>query len=173
MEKVKLILAKDKHAALLSALGAQTFTDAYKDLHTTENIQLYNAKAYHINYIKEQLKLPEVKFYIAYNHEQEVGFIKLIKNVMVNGLNQKCMELEKIYVYEQFYNKKYGALLMQKAIEETIAEGFSYLALGVWQKNQRALNFYNKFGFNEVGIRTFKLGSTLCDDYILAKKVKE
>jgi diamine N-acetyltransferase len=74
---------------------------------------------------------------------------------VLEGLDAVAMELEKIYVLPQYWDKKAGAELMKKAIEVTKLNGFKYLYLGVWQENKRALTFYNKFGFVSFNTRTF------------------
>lgn len=48
---------------------------------------------------------------------------------------------------------------MQLAIDQTRANGFEQLELGVYSDNVRAIHLYEKFGFERYGIqpRAFKL----------------
>jgi ribosomal protein S18 acetylase RimI-like enzyme len=60
-----------------------------------------------------------------------------------------------------------GKMLMDHAIRFAREQGFTCMFLGVWQENKRALRFYEKAGFEIFSTRSFKLGSTLCDDFLL------
>jgi len=43
--------------------------------------------------------------------------------------------------------------------------------LGVWERNPRAMAFYKKFGFGEVGDHVFPLGTDPQRDIIMARPV--
>ena len=43
--------------------------------------------------------------------------------------------------------------------------------LGVWEQNPRAIAFYTKWGFVEVGAQTFRLGSDLQRDLVMAREL--
>ncbi len=168
---LKIVNCSLKHYALLADLGATTFYEAYKTLHKAEDIKAYNANAYSFEVIKQNLKKPDVLYFVAYTMFKEVGYIKLIKNASAPGVNEAVMELEKIYVLPEFWGSGAGDALMNKAIDVTRQSGFNHLYLGVWQKNERAIAFYKKFGFEVCGTRTFQLGKTLCDDFLMIKAV--
>ena len=65
-----------------------------------------------------------------------------------------------------------GSYLMQLAIDQTRANGFEQLELGVYSDNTRAIHLYEKFGFERYGIqpRAFKLkDGTYRDEIIMVK----
>ena len=65
-----------------------------------------------------------------------------------------------------------GSYLMQLAIDQTRANGFEQLELGVFSDNTRAIHLYEKFGFERYGIqpRAFKLkDGTYRDEIIMVK----
>ncbi|WLT29980.1 N-acetyltransferase [Geothrix sp. PMB-07] len=49
------------------------------------------------------------------------------------------------------------------------AWGADEIWLGVWENNHRALAFYRRWGFQEVGEHVFKIGEQVDRDLILAK----
>ena len=62
--------------------------------------------------------------------------------------------------------------LMQMAVDQTRANGFEQLELGVYSDNARAIHLYEKFGFERYGIqpRAFKLkDGTYRDEIIMVK----
>jgi ribosomal protein S18 acetylase RimI-like enzyme len=58
---------------------------------------------------------------------------------------------------------------MQTAAAEAQAMGKRRLLLGVYAGNARAIAFYRKTGFAEIGARQFLVGATLCDDLVMAR----
>jgi ribosomal protein S18 acetylase RimI-like enzyme len=60
---------------------------------------------------------------------------------------------------------------MSACIEELRQRGSDALWLGVWERNPRAISFYEKFGFVAVGERTFPLGGDPQRDIIMVRAV--
>ena len=51
------------------------------------------------------------------------------------------------------------------------SRGAGTLFLGVWERNTRAIRFYNAQGFAEVGRQTFAMGDDVQQDLVLARPV--
>ena len=160
--------ANTNDANILAQLGAKTFYETFREFHTEEDMQQYIKKAYSVDLMTENLSKENIQYFIAYDEEKSIGYLKLIKNVTHEKLLSKNnIELEKIYVLKEYLDKKFGKELMLQAISFSKQNNFETLFLGVWQENHRAVNFYKKFGFETFTIRTFQLGETLCDDYLM------
>jgi ribosomal protein S18 acetylase RimI-like enzyme len=157
-------------AGLLAKLGAETFFETFISLHDEQDLRTYIARAYEESYVRSCLEDAAVKYFIAYADATPVGYIKLI---LGSGKDDSAqfgeIELEKIYVLAAYHDRKIGRDLMLQAMGTTTELGCKTLFLGVWQENKRALKFYEKAGFRQVGTRTFTLGNTVCDDFILAR----
>jgi ribosomal protein S18 acetylase RimI-like enzyme len=164
--------ANAQDAEVLSLLGATTFYDTFHAFHNEEDMKKYIADAYNIEKISTNLTDPGILYYLALRSGLPVGYIKLIKNVQPPELPEgRVAELEKIYVLKEYLGTGIGKKLMQQAIVAMVQENFDWLFLGVWQQNQRALAFYAGFGWEICGIRQFKLGNTICDDYVMKLKL--
>ena len=77
-----------------------------------------------------------------------------------------------ISVRKVYWGCGLGSYLMQLAIDQTRANGFEQLELGVFSDNTRAIHLYEKFGFERYGIqpRAFKLkDGTYRDEIIMVK----
>lgn len=77
------------------------------------------------------------------------------------------IELKRIYSLSRFHGTGLGAALMAQALEA--ASGCRRLLLGVYARNERALAFYRKQGFADLGTRQFNVGGKLYDDFVLAR----
>ena len=58
---------------------------------------------------------------------------------------------------------------MEACLASARADGSDLVWLGVWEQNARALAFYAKWGFREIGKKHFTVGSDVQDDLVLAR----
>jgi ribosomal protein S18 acetylase RimI-like enzyme len=61
---------------------------------------------------------------------------------------------------------------MAAAVEAARARGARTLWLGVWERNERAIAFYRKSRFADVGTQTFVLGTDRQRDLVLARPLE-
>jgi len=78
------------------------------------------------------------------------------------------LELRRIYLFSKFHGGGAGRGLMDLAIASAKEQGAARLLLGVHPDNQRALAFYRKNGFAQIGTRTFEVGASTFVDPVLA-----
>ncbi len=166
--QLKIISAGWKHYALLAELGSSTFYETFAHENTAEDMRNYIDKTYSKDKVLENIRNPQIRYFVAYGENADLGYIKLIHDVSVAGLSGKVMELEKIYVRKEALGSKTGGALMEQAISYARENGYQHLFLGVWQDNHRAIHFYEKYGFKTFNTRKFTLGKKICDDYLMA-----
>jgi ribosomal protein S18 acetylase RimI-like enzyme len=80
-------------------------------------------------------------------------------------------EIQRIYVGGEWHGKGVAQALMRACIEELMQRGCDAVWLGVWERNPRAVAFYRKSGFIEVGDHVFRLGEDPQRDVIMAKPI--
>lgn len=97
---------------------------------------------------------------------EPVGFALVGKPDLAAALDGD-IELKRIYSLSRFHGSGLGAALMTCALEA--ANGYRRLLLGVYAGNRRALAFYRKQGFADLGTRQFDVGGKLYDDLVLAR----
>lgn len=95
-----------------------------------------------------------------------IGFALVGKPDLAAALDGD-IELKRIYSLSRFHGTGLGAALMRQALEAAI--GHRRLLLGVYAGNERALAFYRKQGFSDLGTRQFNVGGKLYDDLVLAR----
>lgn len=76
------------------------------------------------------------------------------------------LELKRIYVLARFHGTGTGRALLKAAIEGARERGASRLLLGVYAGNARAIGFYQRQGFEAIGMRRFAVGDREYDDII-------
>lgn len=93
---------------------------------------------------------------------EPIGFYYLLESI-------SKPEILRFYVDNSWHGKGVGDLLMKHCLETAITLGFKTLCLGVWEKNFRALAFYRKYSFTEVGSHIFTLGTDDQVDLIMSR----
>ena len=87
--------------------------------------------------------------------------------------DEQSLEIERIYVSKEFQGEGLGRCLMEKAISTAIRRKKKYVWLGVWEKNEKALRFYKRNGFYQIGTHSFVMGDDEQTDYIMRKDLEE
>ena len=65
-----------------------------------------------------------------------------------------------------WHGKGIAHALMDASLDEAAHRGAATVWLGVWERNARAIRFYGKRGFHDIGVQPFKLGSDLQHDRV-------
>lgn len=99
-----------------------------------------------------------------------IGYLKInLGQAQTEKLDLDALEIERIYLLKAFYGQKVGQLLYQKAIDIAHEIQASYVWLGVWEENYRALKFYEKNGFIAFDKHKFWLGDDEQTDLMMKK----
>ncbi|MET4105436.1 GNAT family N-acetyltransferase [Hymenobacter sp. UYP22] len=160
-------------AAQLAELGQRLFHATYATQNRPEDMAAYEAATFGQELQLAELQDPNTVFLLAQLVQQVVGYAKLNVDSSL-GLDpaktpEKRLEIERLYVEEDWIGTGLGAALMRRAIEEARQQGCRAVVLGVWEKNERAREFYQRFGFKPAGEHTFTIGSDVQRDLILRK----
>jgi len=165
-------MAAKADAALIADISRQTFYDTFASHNSKENMD----KFMNIQFAKErlisELDDPENIFFLAYEKDQLAGYVKLRDSQNPEQLqNLAGIEIVRIYSVTSMIGKGIGKLLMQTSIEEAIKRKKEVVWLGVWEKNQRAIEFYAKWGFEKFGEHDFILGNDIQTDWLMKKVI--
>lgn len=69
----------------------------------------------------------------------------------------------------KFHKQGLGKFLINKAIEIAREQNKDKIWLGVWEKNENAIAFYEKMGFVHTGAHSFYMGDEEQIDLIMTK----
>ncbi|WP_276380274.1 GNAT family N-acetyltransferase [Flavobacterium sp. H4147] len=170
MNTLKIIKASTNDVIQLQAIGRQTFSETFADVNSEENMNKYLDKSFALEKLTAELNNPSSYFYLAVLDEKVVGYLKLnTGDAQTEKESADALEIERIYVAKEFHGKKVAQALYAQA-EHTAEElKASYMWLGVWEKNFRAVSFYTKNGFVQFDTHIFKLGDDEQTDLMMKK----
>jgi hypothetical protein len=81
----------------------------------------------------------------------------------------RAVELARFYVDSPFHGQGVARKLMDAVVAEATRGEAATLWLGVWERNARAIGFYTKSGFRDVGSHPFQLGGDLQRDRLMVR----
>ncbi len=161
-DKIDVCKADIADAKIVAMLGVVTFYEAYFEQDAAGDLADYIAETFAVEKIADEIGGLSVTFLIAYRGEKAIGYAKLIRDSMADGVNGKRpIELKRIYIVERVWGTGVGLALLNHCRILAKNEGFDTLWLGVWQENQRGQSFYRKHGFRKVGFINFPYGDSV------------
>ena len=139
-------------AAVLRNISIATFTETFADSNSADDMALYITQRFSENQLAQELANPESFFYTAEVQGQTVGYLKLnTGDAQTEPQQENTLEIERIYVLGTHHGHGVGQALYQHALTIANQRAASYIWLGVWEHNYRALRFYQKNGFTAFG----------------------
>lgn len=80
--------------------------------------------------------------------------------------------LHRFHVDPTWHGGSVSVPLMRAVFEEACALGGDALWLTTWEKNHRAIRFYEREGFAHVGVTWFQLGDELQREVVLGRDLR-
>lgn len=133
-------------------------------------MEAYAAATYTPQKMSAELSNPNSEFYFAMVDGQPAGYIKLNTGDAQNELkHSNSLEVERIYVLEEYHGKRIGGDLLNFAIDTAKARQMDFIWLGVWEHNHKAIGFYQHNGFEVFSSHDFMLGDDRQTDLMMKK----
>ncbi len=160
-------------AAALSVVGSATMLETYADRIPGADIVAHCLHKHSAAVYAAWLADPDVAIWIAQTTSRAaVGYLVLMPAALPDpDPHPDDLEVQRIYLLSRFHGTAAGHALMNHAIAETRARGKRQLVLGVLKANTRAVAFYRRQGFVEIGTRTFQVGASVFDDFVMGLQV--
>ena len=170
MNTIEISLTKPGEIIDLQKISKETFVEAFSNENSEENMQKYLEENLSMTQLSNELTNSESSFYFARMDEKIIGYLKVnFGKAQTDFKEDDSIEIERVYVSEEFQGKNVGQNLLNKAIEICIEKNAQSLWLGVWEKNYKAIRFYQKNGFVEFGKHPFILGDDIQTDILMKR----
>jgi ribosomal protein S18 acetylase RimI-like enzyme len=165
--KITISVASEKDAIRLSSLAADLFHQAYAGSMPAGALKSYIAEDFGINQQRAELLDPNITTFLVEIENEWVGYAQLrLKPIPVAIDIAITAELWRIYVDRSCHGLGVGRELLCRVGEIAREMSHDKIWLGVWEENQKAIAFYKKLGFSEVGQKVFHLGGEVQNDLV-------
>jgi len=170
MNDIRIREATTADATLIADLSRQTFYDAFARDNTPEDMDKFLNEQFTREKLMEEVGAANNVFLLAYVGNEVAGYVRLRETsnplIMDNG---PAVEIARIYAVQQSIGKGIGSALMQQCLDIARKKNARIIWLGVWEKNQKAIAFYTKWGFEKFGEHLFMLGNDPQTDWLMKK----
>jgi ribosomal protein S18 acetylase RimI-like enzyme len=140
------------HAEQLAELQTLTFTQAYANVHSPEDIEAYCAAQYSAELAADDLISEETVYCVGLLDLEPSGYYVVKHHACPIDLGSDSSELKQIYVLSSVYGSGLGRALYEHSLATIRAAGQQWVWLCVSDINYRAQAFYEKRGFEKIGI---------------------
>lgn len=168
--------AKSKHtsirrasvedARILSNMGELTFTRSYVSIIPAEELASYTSQAFSLEQLESELAAAEITYFLALAGTVPCGYSKLGPTAPPPTIDgSKPVELARLYVLPERTEMGIGTELLRASLKAALKQGYHSCWLRVWEGNDRAIRFYRRWGFRQVGSEPYHVGR--CSETVL------
>ena len=158
---------------IIRELSIRTFYDTYAELNTPENIRICIEESFNVEMMTRVLEDPNVDIILLFVDDGPAGYIRINEAPSQTDINDPAsLEVERIYILKEHQRKGLGKFLLDHAVSIATEHGKEYVWLGVWERNESAIRFYEKCGMYKAGTHDFLLGEDVQKDHIMRLDIK-
>ena len=159
-------------ATMLADLAARTFSDTFASDNRAEDMAAYLPVHFAPGIQRAELGDAANTYLIAERAGEPVGYALVRAGPAPACVgSEPAVEVVRIYVDRPWFGRGVAPVLMDACTTEGRLRGARTLWLGVWERNPRAIAFYRKCGFRDVGGQTFQLGQDVQSDRVMARDI--
>ena len=168
-EAIRYAVAED--AAPLAALGARTFADTYAAFNTPENMAAHLAVTFSPERQKDEIEAHGGFILLAQHDHELIAYAQAVRGIAPPQVGDaQALEIKRFYVDRAWHGCGVAQRLMTKTIHSAAERGAATVWLTVWNQNPRAIAFYRKVGFRDVGEYPFRLGTDVQTDILMVRE---
>ena len=170
---IKIKTATKADTEVLALLGRQTWSESHGHYIEDKNdVSQYLNEKFSVSKTKQYLDNPNIVFYIIYADDLPVGYAKIVVNAKnENVTSQNSCQLERIFIQNDFIFLKIGKQLLDYVEEQVRKLNLDTMWLTVYIKNKRAIRFYEKNEFINVGNINFSVSGKEYDNIVFSKHI--
>lgn len=160
-------------APLLTDFAARVFSDSFGAYASVENMARYLRKTFAVDIQRNELADPALTYLMAFRDSRgnavPVGYALVREGAKPESVHgPDPIEVGRFYVDSTCHGSGLAQHLMAACAREARRRRGHTLWLQVWEQNGRAIRFYEKCGFRDVGRESFWVGSAIYADRVMA-----
>jgi diamine N-acetyltransferase len=165
----RLRRAEPADAGTLAEFAARVFAETFGPDNRPEDMTVHLADRFGLRQQTEEILNPAVVTLLVEEEGRLIAFTQVttlhIPPPCVTG--KAPVEIGRFYVDRPWQGRGLAQRLMTAALDAARDLGGRTVWLAVWEHNPRAIAFYEKQGFRDVGSQPFRLGADLQTDRVM------
>jgi diamine N-acetyltransferase len=156
----------------LTAFGARTFRETFAADNTPEDMAAYLEAAFGVAQQRAELTDRQARTLLGEVESTLIAYAQLRAGPAPECVSgSSLVELVRFYVDRAWQGRGVAVALMDAAVDAAMTLGARTIWLGVWERNPRAIRFYAKHGFVDVGSHDFLVGQDRQTDRIMMRTI--
>ncbi len=157
-------------AKALAHLAESTFRDTFAASNSTANMDAHCLASYGEALQAREIADTSMRTFVA-EHDGDLAAYAQLRF----GPAPACVradhpgEILRLYVHRDWHGRGLAQRLMDTCLAALRDHGADVVWLGVWEHNPRAIAFYRKFDFTEVGDHVFPVGDDPQRDIVMMR----
>lgn len=165
--------ATETDAPAAAELASHVFTETYGAALTQSALNRYLSAELSQSALIGEINSPDQRVLLAFRNERLAGISLLTRNRAPACVPiRPAIELSRFYVDRQQRGTGLAQELLIHTRHAAWEVGAAVVWLCAWERNARALAFYRKHGFLEVGIKTIRVAPVTFYDVVLASELR-
>ncbi len=149
---VSLRLATATDALCIGVLGTQVYLDTYATDGIRPSLAREVLAELSVGAVERAFAEPAARFVVAERAGHLVGFAHvMLDEAHALVTSSRAAKLHRLYVQERFTGRGLGTTLLRRAESVARGDGARALWLTSWIGNRRALAFYPRCGYRDIG----------------------
>jgi len=163
-------LAGPDDAAAVAAFGERSFRETFGPDNRPEDMDAYCAATYAVERQRQELAAPDRLTLLVEMEGTLAGYAQLRDGPAPRSITgADPIEILRFYVDSRWHGRGIAGSLMAETLARARALGRRTIYLAVWERNPRAIAFYEKAGFRKVGSQPFQLGRDVQIDDVMVR----
>lgn len=156
----------------LAVLGERLWRETYEGLIPSLDLEQYLAQTFGPSQQAAELADPACRTLVLTEGDDLLGYAWLRAQAPeVEVRFENPLEVARFYMDRSLHGRGAARSLMQAVLAHAASAGHDGVWLQVWEENPRALRFYAKAGFTDIGATVFPVGSLTYRDRLLVHRL--
>lgn len=159
-------------AAALAEFAERCFCDTFARDNVREDMERYVAGAFSTELQRADISDPGSVVVIMEVNSRLAGYAHVRSSPTPDEVNSSSpVELKRFYIAHAWHGHGLAQRLMRRVLDYARDQNADVVWLAVWERNPRAISFYRKSGFTDVGSWPFLLGNDSQTDRIMSRAI--
>jgi ribosomal protein S18 acetylase RimI-like enzyme len=159
-------------AAALAEFAARTFEETYSADNSAEDTRAHLSATYGLKQQTAELVDPSVSTILARSNTELIAYAQIRRNAPPPCVTHPApIQLHRFYVDRRAHGSGLASELMQAVHQAAHDFDGGHIWLSVWERNPRAIAFYEKARFVDVGSTIYMVGPDSQVDRVLVASV--
>lgn len=171
--KINIRKAELKDTANLAVLKQQVWIATYATEGIRTEFSDYVLSQFTKEKERELIENPDKLIFVAEIDNHIIACVELALDTKCSIPEITSPEITVLYVLERFCGKNIGKMLLEKTYIEAKKMNFNSVWLTVYHENERAIKFYKRNKFKELGSTYFEMDGNKYENRIMIFEIKK